>query len=68
MNLTLRACLCPAFALPLPCLCRQASGRQAAGRRQAGSTFYEEAICCKSELKIASPDKQRRDRNDAKMI
>jgi hypothetical protein len=47
----------PAFALPLP-----------AGRRQAGSTFYEEAICCKSELKIAFPDKQRRDRNDAKMI
>jgi len=71
MNLTLRACLCPAFALPLPCLCRQA-GREAAGRqgggRQAGSTFYEEAICCKTELKIASPDKKRRDRNDAKMI
>jgi len=44
---SLRACLCPAFALPLPCLCpafalplpagrRQAGGRQAAGRRQAG--------------------------------
>jgi len=43
----LRACLCPAFALPLPCHCpaialplpagrRQAGGRQAAGRRQAG--------------------------------
>jgi len=57
MNLTLRACLYPAFTLPL-----------LAGRRQAGSTFYKEAICCKTELKIASPDKKRRDRNDAKMI
>ena len=68
-------CLCPAFAG------RQAAGRQGGGRqagreaagrqgggRQAGSTFYEEAICCKTELKIASPDKKRRDRNDAKMI
>jgi len=40
----------------------------AAGRRQAGSTFPEEAIGCKSELKIASPDKERQDRNDANMI
>jgi hypothetical protein len=55
-------------SLPLPCLCPAFAGRQAAGRRQAGSTFYEEAIGCKTELKIASPDKQRRDRNDAKMI
>ncbi|MDY0254002.1 MAG: hypothetical protein RBR30_06275 [Tenuifilaceae bacterium] len=39
-----------------------------ASRRQAGSTFPEEAVGCKSELKIASPDKERRDRNDAKMI
>jgi len=34
MNLTLRACPSPAYALPLPCLCRQAGGRQAAGGRQ----------------------------------
>jgi len=32
MNLTLRACPSPAFALPLPCLCRQAGGRH--GGRQ----------------------------------
>jgi len=48
---------------PLPCFCPAFSGRW-----QAGSTFPEEAIGCKSELKIASPDKERRDRNDAKMI
>jgi hypothetical protein len=61
-------CFCPAFALPLPAGRRQAGGRQAAGRRQAGSTFPEEAIGCKSEIKIASPDKERQDRNDANMM
>jgi len=36
-NTSLRACLCPAFALPLP------AGRRQAGGRQAGSAFYVEA-------------------------
>jgi len=39
MNLTLRACPSPAFALPLPCLCPAFAGRQAAGRE----CFYNEA-------------------------
>jgi len=34
----------------------------------ARSTFLEKTICCKSELKIAPPVKQRRDCNDAKRV
>jgi len=46
-NTSLRACLCPAFALPLPCLCRQAGGRQAV----FWECFYDMATYCFSEHK-----------------